>query len=100
MFIQLYVYIDASELVSTREVLKSAAVAFANWHSRDSGRDVSNLCESDPSDRTDGQIETLPRPWEVKMKRMYLANLVMMIALIVKLRMTWKFKKNGHVDNV
>ena len=60
---------------------------------------MSNLCESDPSDRTDGQIETLPRPWEVKMNRMYLANIVMMIALIVKPYMTWMFKKNGLVNS-
>ena len=80
------------------EILKSAAVAFANWHSRDSGKDVSNLCESDPSDRTDGQIENLPRPWEAKIKRAQLVNHVMMTVLIVKLYMTWMFKMNGFVD--
>lgn len=90
-------YIDAYELVSIREVLKSAAVAFANWHSRDSGKDVSNQCERDPSNRTDGQIDNLPRPWEEKIKRTQLVDLVMMIVLIVKLYMTWIFKMNGLV---
>lgn len=40
--------------VSTMEDLKSSAVAFANWTSRDSSEDVSNLCENDLSNRMDG----------------------------------------------
>ena len=40
-----------------------------NGASRESCRDVSNLFESDPSNRTDGQIENLPRPREVKKAR-------------------------------
>lgn len=46
-------------MVSTMETPKSSAVAFANWNSRDSGEDVSNLCESDLSNRKDGRNRDL-----------------------------------------
>ena len=62
----MYDYIEACDTESTVELLKSSVVTFVNWNSKDSGKDVSNLFESDLSNRIDGQIENLPLPWEAK----------------------------------
>ena len=62
----MYDYIDACETVSTAELLKSSVVTIVNGTVRIQAMLVSNLCESDQSNRMDGQIENLPLPWEVK----------------------------------
>lgn len=56
-------------MVSTMEDPKSSAVTFVNWNSRDSGNDISNLCESDLSNRMDGQIETSGRATRPRQKK-------------------------------
>ena len=47
----MYDYIEACDTESTVELLKSSVVTFVNWNSKDSGKDVSNLFESDLSNR-------------------------------------------------